>query len=403
MIEDINQFNALNFTINTTENCNLRCKYCYEINKACNNIIDSSWKNFIDWSLSKNNPFEGYLSEEDTNENSFLFKGRIYEFIGGDSFYNVEVVDKIMSYINEKWVKEKLYKRFPIGWKATISTNGTFFKRKDVSDFLKKWGDLLSVSVSIDGCPEIHDKNRIYPDGRGSMQDIIEIWPYLQKTFPGITESTKSTCNRDSIPYLYDSLKFMHKELGIKYIHQNFIMEDMNLTDQDLKILDEQLFKCVEYVLQHSNCLYWSMIDETYSEDFLRKNYLLNKREFFKRSRCGSGLMPTLAVNGDIYPCFRWLPASQPGKEGLMKIGNAFKIEELNINKFNEVYQGSLRCNCTKDEKCKDCLYEFVCPYCIAGCYSEYGDFIRTTHICEVTKLQSKWATIYWRKLNETR
>ena len=34
MIENIPNFEGLNCTINTTEDCNLRCKYCYEINKT---------------------------------------------------------------------------------------------------------------------------------------------------------------------------------------------------------------------------------------------------------------------------------------------------------------------------------------------------------------------------------
>ena len=33
MLRRLNEKSGLNATLNTTEDCNLRCKYCYEINK----------------------------------------------------------------------------------------------------------------------------------------------------------------------------------------------------------------------------------------------------------------------------------------------------------------------------------------------------------------------------------
>ena len=66
-----------------------------------------------------------------------------------------------------------------------------------------------------------------------------------------------------------------------------------------------------------------------------------------------------------------------------------------NIENFVKVQEGSIRANCTKEEKCLTCKLEPDCAYCIGGCYAEYNDFIRTTHICEVTKLLGKWSEIY--------
>ena len=38
MIRNLEEFPGLNCTINTTEQCNLRCKYCYEVSKRSRNI-----------------------------------------------------------------------------------------------------------------------------------------------------------------------------------------------------------------------------------------------------------------------------------------------------------------------------------------------------------------------------
>ena len=55
------------------------------------------------------------------------------------------------------------------------------------------------------------------------------------------------------------------------------------------------------------------------------------------------------------------------------------------------IQEKSKRISCTKEEKCLTCEYESNCPYCIGGCFAEYGDFIRTTHSCEIIKLQCRW------------
>ena len=123
-------------------------------------------------------------------------------------------------------------------------------------------------------------------------------------------------------------------------------------------------------------------------------------QDYFCKGWCGSGLMPALSIDGDIYPCFRWLPHTQHSK-GVMSVGN---VNEGFIHKenFKKVRDGAIRANCTKDSKCLTCECEPVCAYCIGGCYAEYGDFIRTTHICEITKIQVEYARKYWKKVEES-
>ena len=386
MIKNMEEFKGLTCTFNTTEDCNLRCKYCYETCKQPKAIsLDKCFK-FVDLVLSD----EDFCQLRGT-EDEWILNGRIFDFIGGDSLMNVDVLEPLMRYITTKWGQ---LKHKPIyGWRASISTNGTLFERKPVRDFCEKWKENIHIGVSLDGCPEIHDKNRVFPDGSGSMAKILEWWPWYQKTFPVASQQTKATCARDSIPYLYESLKFLHETMELKYINQNFIMEDTGCTEEDYKELDRQLEMCVEYVLDHCDEMHWSMI----SFDKLPEYHGINqdKNDFYKKGHCGSGCMPALSIDGYIYPCFRWLPHTQNGTHGVMCVGN---IEEgfTHPENFKCVRDGAIRANCTKDPKCLDCEFEPCCPYCIGGCYAEFGDFIRTTYICEITKLQCKWARIYW-------
>ena len=382
MLKNLPQFNGIQCTINTTEDCNLRCKYCYETCKKPNSIELDTCKKFIDLILEKLQTGFGF-----SRLNDIADKGVNLDFIGGDSLIDPKLLDEILKYFNYRINELNLPQKNH--WKASLSTNGTLFEKKDVRDFCEKWKDNLSIGVSIDGCPEIHDKNRVFPNGEGSMASILKWWGWYKSVFVQDSMGTKATCAKDSIPYLFKSLKYMHEDLGLNYINQNFIMEDMELTQEDLDELDKQLELCTHYCLEHCNEIYWSMIDGR----FLKRKNDGEKEDFDTKGWCGSGCMPTLGIDGDIYPCFRWLPHTQNGKK-VMVAGNI--NDGFNIDIFNFVSDNSIRCKCTRDPKCVDCEYEPCCSYCIGGCYAENNDFIRTTHICEVIKLQCKWAKYYW-------
>lgn len=397
MIRDIPEFYGLNCTINTTEDCNLRCKYCYETCKKPNNItLDKCYK-FVDLVLEDEDPCNLRGTDREN-----IYDARVFDFIGGDSLMDVKLLEKVFEYINTKVGLLPEDKKLPGGWKASISTNGTLFEKKEVRDFCEKWKDNLSLGVSIDGCTEIHDKNRVFVDGRGTMETIMKWQPWYKKTFPSEGFATKATCNRESIPFLYESLVFMHETLGLRYIRQNFIMEDMHLTEDDIKELDRQLELCSKYTFDHRHEMHWTMIDQNFSRYHIKKNSEneAEENDFYHSGRCGSGCMPALSIDGYIYPCFRWLPHTQNGTRRVMCVGN---IDEGFSHKesFVAVQKGSIRANCTREQKCLECEWEPACPYCIGGCYAEHGDFIRTTHNCEVTKLQGKWATWYWEKIRE--
>jgi uncharacterized protein len=385
MIEPQKNFEGLNLTFNTGESCNLACKYCYETDKK-NTVLPFDYaKRFIDIILEEDDP----LGVIGTKHEWIIRQGVILDFIGGDAFMEVELVEKILRYfiykshlINHRW-KDR--------WRASITTNGTLFENPKVRGFIERWRENLAVTVSIDGCPEIHDANRIYRDGSGTISDIKKWWPWFRSLYPDA--STKSTLNRDSIPWLYKSLVFMHQEMGLNHINQNFIFENMNLSGQDLELFDNQMQQCVEYVKRNHGELYWSMIDRRLDKSY---SYTESVEERPESGWCGSGVMPALGVDGKIYPCFRFLPHTQPlGID--MSVGDVFK-GLTRKHRFEEIRK------CTREvisnDKCRDCKIESGCAWCIAGAYAESGLPYRPTYICEVQAIQDKWAKEYWRWYN---
>lgn len=388
MIDKPENFNGLSCTIVTTEDCNLRCKYCYENHRTPKTVDVDKAKRFVDMVVG--------LDPKSLLANSTILDsisdGISFDFIGGDALINPQLLDTLMRYINVRVAGEMVKGKFPSGWRGSISTNGTLFARKDVRDFCEKWASLLSVGVSIDGCPEIHDMNRVYRDGRGSMADILKWWKWYQGVFGDGARVTKSTMSRNSIPYVYDSVRYMYEVMGIKWQMMNFIMEDTHADASDYAELDRQLEKACAYVLDHRHEMYCRLFDSSQLPDALDNRDA--NHQFSNSGWCGSGFMPTMNINGDIYSCFRWCPLSQNGSDH-MKVGNV-DSEDLDVPLMKRIQKNAFRCNCSKDPKCRDCEYEPVCSYCIAGGYSEFGDFVRPTYICEYTKLLCKWAKTYW-------
>jgi uncharacterized protein len=110
--------------------------------------------------------------------------------------------------------------------------------------------------------------------------------------------------------------------------------------------------------------------------------------------------MPALSIDGKIYPCFRWLPHTQEDRERSEEycvgdVWNGINHKE----RFRKIREATaLKIS---PPECLECEYEPCCSYCVAGCYSEFGCFKRTTHICEITKIIAKAAEKYWDKYFE--
>lgn len=382
MITPLPEFKGLNSCINITQKCNLRCKYCYE-NKSSGTISIDDAKKFIDLLLTDHVPIieDGYDPSDE---------GLILDLLGGDALMYPNLVDEICTYLEYKL--NLLDHPWKDHWRINITSNGTFFNNPDVRKVLLKWKRCISLGVSIDGCPEIHDMYRVFPNGEGSLDKILEGFNWYRNTFPIDSLSTKSTCSKESIPYLYKSLVYLHETLGLKYINQNFIMEDSGCTESDYELLDKELSRCVDYVFNNRNNIYWSMIDDRYRTPTIVDD--LNK------SQCGSGCMPCLGIDGKIYPCFRWLPLSMHRDSSEFILGD-INHGYNNPAGFLKVQECNKKCNCLP-KMCKECNLSSICPYCIAGSYDELGKFERTTHNCRFIKLQNKWADIYWRRFDET-
>jgi len=157
MMEQIkwNMRNLTNFTFEVTQKCNLRCKYCiyggfYPNQRSHSNkeINFETARNAIDYifDLVKKN----YRQEI------------IIGFYGGEPLLNFKTVKKIVKYATEIFTNRAV--RF------TMTTNGTLLSNEIINYIIR---NNFRILVSLDGPKKIHDSKRIFKNGKGSYEIII--------------------------------------------------------------------------------------------------------------------------------------------------------------------------------------------------------------------------------------
>ena len=142
--------------IKATWACNMRCVYCYEQSNGYNN--DKIQLSTIYNLLSK---IEEYFGEN--IQVKFIWHGGEPLLLGRD-FYQ-----QVMSMLDD----------FPtLQVQNALQTNGTLLD-KEWLEFSEKHN--FRIGVSLDGPKILHDKQRVFVNGRGSFRDVWENYQMLRK------------------------------------------------------------------------------------------------------------------------------------------------------------------------------------------------------------------------------
>ena len=137
---------AKNITFIVTKDCQLACKYCY--------LVGKNTKERMSWEIAKK--AIDYILD---NEKDFQEESVIWDFIGGEPFLEIELIDKICDYL-----KVEMYRRnhhWFNSYRFSFSTNGINYHTEKVQNFIKKNYEHLSIGITIDGTKRKHDLNRI--------------------------------------------------------------------------------------------------------------------------------------------------------------------------------------------------------------------------------------------------
>jgi len=309
----------------------------------------------------------------------------IIEFIGGEPLLEIELIDQIVDYFKIRIYAENCdwFGKYRI----SISTNGILYSSEKVQHFIKKNINSLSIGISIDGTPEKHDLQRVYPDGKGSYDDVsrnVKLW---KKQFPFAT--TKVTIGHDDLPYVFESIVHLWS-LGINEVPANVVFEDVWEAGDDI-IFENQLKQLADYIIDHK---LWETHNTTLFSDRLLEK--LSKNEM-KHNFCGTGKAYTIDSDGNIYPCVRYMEYSL-NKHNCIQLGNLKDgVDKDRVRPFYVLSTAN-----QSDKKCLDCEINSECAYCQAANY-DYSEkntnFERATYLCKMQKARCRANSYYWAKL----
>lgn len=242
-------------TFQVTDDCNLACTYCYQINKGKRKMSLDVAKKFIDILLNATPENCPYI-------NPVVSPFLIIDFIGGEPLLEVELMDQIMNY----FLDQAITKMHPWADKycITISSNGTLYFEPEVQRFLLKHRSHLSLSITIDGNKELHDKCRLFHDGRPSYDLAVSAaqdWMNTNKGYMG----SKITIAPANVEYLYEALVHM-VDLGYEDIHANCVYEK-GWELEHAKELYNQMKRFADYLLDNDlTHIYCSLFEEIFFE-----------------------------------------------------------------------------------------------------------------------------------------
>ncbi|MBL8209980.1 MAG: quinohemoprotein amine dehydrogenase maturation protein [Bryobacterales bacterium] len=333
------EFPIQRIVLNTTNQCNLACGYCYEYSD--DKIAESAGK-------------PKYMSTEVAQAAiDTLFKeaaGRPLlhvTFFGGETLLNFPLMKWAVEYANKKARESGKQVDYSLTTNATLLT-------EEIVDFLA--ANRIGVTVSIDGDKELHDRMRVFHSGKGSYDVIaprIKMLLARHKTNSIGARVTLSSGVRD-VRRIYDHLT---KELGFQGV--GFSPATAN-PDRLYHIGGQKM----DDVFDAFSELAWEY------RDFALKggqHYFTNVNDSIKELHqgiskaytCGAGLgLLGVSTSGGIAACHRF--ADSP----VAQMGNVLDggVDHGARRQFLENHHIGAR---------PDCHSCWVRPVCAGGCYHE--------------------------------
>lgn len=315
-----------------TENCNLNCLYCYEHKKNSKRMSFDTAKQIIDQNLP----------------NDAVEEPIIIEVFGGEVFANFSLLKEIYDYVQNN------YSYLNIMYETT--TNGTLV-HGEIQEWLRERKEQFFIALSLDGTREMHDQNRVFPDGKGSF-DKIDI-DFFAKTWPGCP--AKMTISEKTLPHFFDGILYL-ESMGFKCDATLAVGIDWDF-EKNSPILIRELEKLIDYYIENEEKPLCTILNMDLRLIFTPID---NDYRF-----CGAGLdMTCYDTAGNEYPCQGFAPVSIGDKA----------MEYRGYNEKNFRF--------TESNMCRRCRWVRLCSNCYAANLQSTDDIQKVAlNLCRFYKM----------------
>lgn len=271
------------------------------------------------------------------------------DFFGGEPLLNFAVIRETVGYARARARAAGKQVGF------TVTTNGLLLKR-EVRQFLLD--EQINVVLSLDGRPEVHDRWRCFPEGRGSYRAVIPRIEAFVSEWETWNEARgyyyiRGTFTRKNLDFAAD-FRYL-AGLGFSQISLEPVVA---LPDTDFAIREQDLSRVhVEY--EQLASIYLKLAQENPGLRFFHFEIDLDEGPCLPKrlSGCGAG-HAYLAIDaaGDIYPCHQFIGQQQ------FLLGSIF-ADELR----HDLVESFRQAHVYAKEDCADCWAKF---FCSGGCHA---------------------------------
>lgn len=356
-------------TFIVTHQCNLRCSYCYETHKGEGRMSLETAKRCVDLLFAEDAKNSKLVNETEAN-------GLIIEFIGGEPFLEIDLIDQTMEYFLEQAIV--MDHRWKTRYMINISTNGTLGDDPRVRQFMKKYAGRLSIGVTIDGDKAAHDACRVDCNGCGSYDKAIKM--FREVSGPDGKRTTKYTIAPGNLSLFADSVRHLVLDEGVDTLNCNCVYEE-GWTIDHARELYRQLKEVSDMMRTSGSDTYISILDWEAGNPL---------PETETQNWCGGdGRMLSFEIDGTVLPCMRYSTLSIPENiQPLYRIGDvAWGIANREDDVKRLAALRSITRQSQSEQKCLDCPISQGCAWCTAYNYERTGTpNKRVTYICDMHK-----------------
>jgi len=280
--------------LHLAHDCNLRCRYCFAGQGPFGG--DRSLMSFE----------VGEAALDFLIKHSGSRKHVEVDFFGGEPLLNLAVLKKLVDDGRDKAARAGKEIKF------TVTTNALLLNEQ-IAGYLVKEG--LSVVLSLDGRPEVHDAMRPFPSGNGSYDIVASNIKKFIEEHNFDNYYVRGTFTRHNTDFAADVLHMA--QLGLKHLSIEPVVggpgEDYSLRESDIPPVYSEYEKLTRQLL--------ALKKEGREIDFFHFNIDLEGGPCLKKriSNCGAGNeYVAVTPGGEIYPCHQFV-----GQEGF-RLGDVF-------------------------------------------------------------------------------
>jgi uncharacterized protein len=326
-----------------TEECNLRCDYCFAREKDHASMNPATACRAVDFLIEQS---------RDKNELSVLF-------FGGEPLLEYPLIKETVLHIRDR---EKAFnKRIHLN----MTTNGALLDDDSLHFFNEH---RLKFLLSIDGRKQTHDRHRLTAGGQGTFDGIMARLPLMKKYQPWL--GTKMTVLPDTVGDLSENVRYLY-EAGIN----QFLLgpaDGIQWSRDAVELFGEEVRKIGDFYRREKaqgRPIRVNLCDDLDSENFF------GKRDVWG-CRAGRHSL-TISPAGEIFPCSKMYanPALRKSiRLGTLQDGITDPLVRMRLIGMIPVDRGG----------CATCTHSRSCAGgCFAVNYLETGDIFKPSRSFE--------------------